>query len=212
MAEQRKPLSPAAKKGGAATGIIAMLLAGLYAVEGGYVNDPADRGGATNFGVTEKVARQAGYTGHMRDFQKHCIGKTTVCADAIYIRQYIDGPGFRPMVELDPAVGRELFDTGANMGPVWPSRWLQQGIGALGGPKVTVDGKIGAGTMLAYKSLRAKRGPVATCLAMLDWLDDRQAERYLLIVQRNPSQRRFLKGWLAHRIGNVPRGECKAAA
>lgn len=35
----------------------------IIRVEGGYVNDPADSGGETNFGVTVAVARAHGYTG-----------------------------------------------------------------------------------------------------------------------------------------------------
>lgn len=207
----RKPVAPALKKGGAITAAIALILSSIYVAEGGFVDDPADRGGPTNFGVTQKVARQAGYTGHMRDFQKHCVGGVTVCADAIYVRDYIDKPGFRAVIEIDAAVGEELVDTGVNMGPAKPSRWFQEGIAALGGPVVAVDGKVGPGTVVAFQRLRQKRGPTSACLAMLDYLDRRQEARYRAIVAANRTQERFLKGWLRHRIGNVDRAKCKVA-
>ena len=36
-------------------------------LEGGYSNHAADRGGATDYGITEAVARENGYTGSMKD-------------------------------------------------------------------------------------------------------------------------------------------------
>lgn len=35
--------------------------------EGGYVNNPADRGGATKYGIPEVVACANGFKGNMRD-------------------------------------------------------------------------------------------------------------------------------------------------
>ena len=37
----------------------------IIAIEGGYVNDPNDSGGETNFGITYKVALANGYHGDM---------------------------------------------------------------------------------------------------------------------------------------------------
>ncbi len=42
------------------------LVDALIEREGGYVNHPADRGGATCWGITETVARAHGYRGAMR--------------------------------------------------------------------------------------------------------------------------------------------------
>lgn len=39
---------------------------GILSLEGGYVNNPADRGGATNWGITEATARAFGYKGDTR--------------------------------------------------------------------------------------------------------------------------------------------------
>src|ERR1700739_3084807 len=40
----------------------------LMGSEGGFVDNPADPGGATRYGITERTARANGYTGDMRDF------------------------------------------------------------------------------------------------------------------------------------------------
>src|SRR3546814_1781938 len=55
--------------------------------EGRYVNHPADRGGATCWGITEAVARAEGYAGAMRDLPR-------ADAASIYRRLYWLRPGF----------------------------------------------------------------------------------------------------------------------
>ena len=49
---------------------VGQLIEGLIEREGGYANHPADKGGATCFGITEAVARAHGYTGGMRDLPR----------------------------------------------------------------------------------------------------------------------------------------------
>lgn len=187
---------------------VALILAGVYADEGGYVNHPNDRGGATNYGVTQDVARRAGYSGDMRYFPKHCTGPATICADGIYIEQYITKPGYMPIIEADPAVGEELVNTAVNMGPVRPSKWLQQAMNELGGAGLTVDGRIGPKTVAAYKTLQKNMGPVAACIVTLNRLDAKQKLEYDRIVRVNPSQKVFYKGWITRRINNVDRKNC----
>jgi hypothetical protein len=202
--------------GGVATAI-AMILGSVYAVEGGYVNDSRDPGGATRYGVTEKVARAAGYHGDMRAFPMHCDGPATACADNIYVSQYIVAPGYLPMVEIEPAVAAELVDTAVNMGPARPTKWFRLTVGRA--PcvlKVIPPAKtatcfvppLGPDDIAAYRLLQVKLGKTAACVATLDALDGRQETEYQRLVARNGAMRRFLRGWLRARIGNVDRGRC----
>lgn len=76
--------------------------------EGGYVNNPADRGGATKYGITEAVARANGFKGNMRDLPLDV-------AKAIYRKQYWIEPRFDQVNTLSSAVAEELLDTGVNL-------------------------------------------------------------------------------------------------
>ena len=46
------------------------LIDALIDREGGYVDHPADKGGATCFGITQAVARAHGYAGPMRQLPR----------------------------------------------------------------------------------------------------------------------------------------------
>src|SRR5213082_2260142 len=78
--------------------------------EGGFVNNPADKGGPTCFGITEAVARANGYPGPMRLLPREE-------AAAIYKRLYWLRPRFDEVAKRSVRLAAELFDTGANMGP-----------------------------------------------------------------------------------------------
>jgi lysozyme family protein len=175
-------------------------------VEGGYVNDPNDSGGATNHGITEQVAREHGYTGPMQSLPKGM-------AQDIYIATYIKAPKFDRVLALSPAVGTKLVDMGVNAGPGRATRWFQQSLNDLsrGGrdfDAVGVDGAIGPGTLGAYQALERKRGRVKACELTLKLLDGYQTAHYTRLAQGHANAS-FLVGWLDHRIGNVPGSRCE---
>lgn len=170
------------------------MIEATIAKEGGYVNHPADRGGPTNWGITQSVARANGYTGDMRNLSK-------AQAVAIYRSQYAIKPGFMAVAEIYPKVGEELFDTGVNMGPARPSIWLQEWLNALnqGGklwPELKEDGQIGPATLAALRAYKALRGAEGET-RLLAGLNGDQAVRYKQIARANPSQEAFVYGWLA---------------
>lgn len=107
--------------------------ANLLGNEGGYSNNPADPGGETNHGVTEKVARKWGYTGRMIDLPVATAG---MIAKSEYWDPY-------SCDQLPLPIAFQVFDTAYNGG--FPAKWLQQALG------VTADGNIGAQTIAAAR-------------------------------------------------------------
>lgn len=189
------------KKTGIA-GIAALIIGAVVAVEGGYVNNPADPGGATNHGVTEQVARANGYTGHMRDL-------SVEAANSIYYNDYIVKPGYAPLIEISPAVAWKLTDIGVNAGPSRGSKWFQSSLNALNRdgkdyPQLTVDGKVGPASIRAYQSLERVRGKIKACELTIKLLDSYQAQHYVSLT----NLKTFTVGWVDHRIGNVPLTKC----
>ena len=63
---------------------IERMLDELVEREGGFVDHPADRGGATRYGITEAVARAHGYRGAMRQLPR---------AEALNIYRRLSGCG-----------------------------------------------------------------------------------------------------------------------
>lgn len=165
---------------------------GILEVEGGYVDDPADRGGATNFGITQAVARANGYDGVMRDMP-------VSFARSVYRRIYIEAPQFDRLHELSAAVGEEVVDTGVNMGTATAARFLQRALSVLTDDPVIVDGRVGDQTVRALSNYLARRG-VAGVPVLMAGLNALQGARYIGIAQENPTQKRFIYGWLRARV------------
>ena len=165
--------------------------------EGGYSNHPADKGGATRWGVTEKVARAHGYGGDMRTYPREE-------AVAVYRRIYWLRPGFDSVAELAPALAAELFDTGVNMGPAVAAGFLQRALNALNRgasdyPDMAVDGRIGPQTLQALKRFLDRRGAAGEKV-LLKAVEALQGERYLSLAEDRPANEAFLYGWLANRL------------
>jgi lysozyme family protein len=197
MQPERQPVTAGRAALGAA---VATILAAVVALEGGYVDHPNDPGGATNWGITERVARQNGFTGEMRDLTK---GQ----AKDIYERQYVARPGFLPLVEIDPAVAEEVVDTGVNMGPARPTRFFRQAVNEVCRTSLPVASTLDGVAVKAWADCRANLGPRA-CVRMLDSLDRQQRAEYDRLVRVNPKLKVFHRGWVNHRIGNVKRSRC----
>jgi lysozyme family protein len=174
------------------------LIDGVIGREGGYSNHPADRGGATRWGITEAVARAHGYRGEMRAFPRDE-------AVAIYRRIYWVRPGFDRLAPLAPDIAEELFDTGVNMGPAVAVSFLQRALNALNRgaadyPDIVPGSRIDDATVTALAAFLERRKPHGEGVLMKA-LEALQGERYLDLAERRPANEAFLYGWLANRLG-----------
>ncbi len=112
----------------------------LLGHEGGFVDHPSDPGGATCWGVTERVARENGYQGDMRDLP-------VAVAKEIYRAKYWDAVRAE---DLPAAVRYEMFDAAVNSGTGQATRWLQRALG------VADDGRLGPITIAAAHAADAQ--------------------------------------------------------
>ncbi|GGB18937.1 hypothetical protein GCM10011380_05620 [Sphingomonas metalli] len=178
------------------------LIDAVIAREGGYARNPADRGGATRWGVSEPVARAQGWQGPMRALPREE-------AKAIYRRIYWLRPRLDYVADRAPRIAAELFDTGVNMGPPVAITFLQRALNALNRNRadyvdVAVDGRIGPATLAALDAFLAVRAPGGEAV-LLKAIEALQGERYLALAERRPANEAFLYGWLANRIGGEAR-------
>lgn len=174
------------------------LIEELIGREGGYVNNPNDRGGPTNWGITEQTARAFGYHGDMRDLKRES-------AISIYLERYWRQTNLYKIGAIYPTLAAELFDTAVNMGPKTAGEFLQRSLNVLNRgvtdyPNISVDGAIGNMTLAALSTYRAKRGATGE-LVMLRAVDGLQIAKYIAIAEANPSQETFVFGWLLNRTG-----------
>lgn len=170
------------------------LIAEIIRKEGGYTNNPADRGGETNCGITVAVARKNGYKGPMCDMPQGV-------AEAIYRKQYFVAPGFDKVHLLSAPLAEELTDTAVNMGPSVPGPWLQRLLNALNDrePELVVDGVLGPATLASLRSVLNRRGAAGETV-LVRGLNCLQGVRYLEITEARPANKAFIYGWLLNRV------------
>lgn len=145
--------------------------------EGGLVDDPADPGGVTNFGISLRAYPQLGADG--------IRALTRDKAIAIYWTDY----WVRYRLGQIPGVlvPVKVMDLMVNAGPEPAAHMLQRALRASGEP-VDEDGHIGPATIAAVRA--------ASPVALLAALRSEAAGYYRAIVAAKPERSRFINGWL----------------
>jgi lysozyme family protein len=147
------------------------ILEHLFGLEGGYVDDPDDRGGETKFGISKKA------------YPKLDIKNLTLRqASAIYLQDYWDACRCD---DMDDMMAVLVFDAAVNHGARRAAMFLQRLVNSK------MDGVIGNKTLAA---LRKKLIVYSDHDLMVEFLGYR-AEFYHGIVQGDSRQAKFLRGW-----------------
>ncbi len=152
--------------------------------EGGFVNDPSDRGGPTNHGITQATLSQ--YLRRPATIED-VRALTVEQAREIYMRNYYLLPRFDTLPE---EIRAQVVDTGVNHGPGTAIKMLQHVINDAGIAVLDVDGRLGPVSRDAAAKAQREMGPYLTNALVVERL-----AFYERLIQRDPSQRRFRRGW-----------------
>lgn len=185
----------------------------LLGTEGGYANDPVDRGGATNFGISLRFLRAEGRTdldmdGDIdgADVRALTKGQAVLLYYRCFWQRY-------DCAEWPAPIGEMLFDQAVNGGATAARKLLQSAINACLAKQVAasalsrplalkVDGQVGPLTRAAFDWCVkwASLGMPALTVAYRE----AAADRYRNIAAADRSQGKYLVGWL-HRAAALGR-------
>lgn len=151
----------------------------LLEEEGGWSNHPADKGGATMYGITQAV-----YDGWRKDKGrlKQSVKKIAKSeARELYEELYWKAASCH---KLPWPISYLVFDAAVNSGVSRGVRWMQAGLG------LSQDGKVGPLTVeKANQVLRDADGQA------LFQIVDQRVQFLAALIRRSPSQVAFLLGW-----------------
>ncbi len=145
--------------------------------EGGFVNNPKDPGGATNFGITiETLSQWRGVTCTVDDVKNLTVAE----ASEIYLSYY-----WNPLMLFqinNQSVATAIFDIGVNDGIENVTRFIQHVA------NVAVDGVIGPDTITAVNNMDPK--------VFMGCFVSRVISHYNWLVTEKPEEQEFLADWL----------------
>ena len=172
----------------------------ILAHEGGLVDNPNDHGGITNFGLTipflNANADPQKYVGHVIPWTREDILHmtrdlaATIYKDTIWDRHSYGNIG-------DVLVATKVFDMAVNFGEMRGEKFIQRGVNACGfQPPLMCDGNLGPKSYAAINTFSSdddrQKLLHATCQIQTDF--------YNAIVEHDPSQKVFLRGWLERAV------------
>lgn len=147
--------------------------------EGGFVDNPDDRGGPTKFGITLAALREYHKADRLEAADIAALTKAE--AETILRSNYVDRPGFNQIA--NDQVRAFLVDWGVNSGPATAIKHLQILL-----PGCRADGVLGPDT--------AKIANTCDQIKLLNHLITLRLDFVHHLVKNDPNQAQFLGGWV----------------
>ncbi|KRW93418.1 holin-associated N-acetylmuramidase [Paracoccus sp. PXZ] len=178
---------------------VEQIAAEIVAREGGYVNDPDDPGGATNYGVTLATLQRLGIdrTGDGRIDVADVRALTRADAERIFVEHYFRRPR---LAELPASVQASVFDMYVNAGTN-AVKILQRLVTRMGFA-ATDDGVVGPRTILA-----ARQADAAAPGYFADAYGIARRNYYYALGDARPASRKYARTQAGGKGGWILRAE-----
>ncbi|WP_207429032.1 glycoside hydrolase family 108 protein [Pedobacter sp. SYSU D00535] len=165
--------------------------------EGGYSNNPNDRGGETYAGIASNFwPKWPGWPIVRQIVAQKPANLNTALRTNAQLQTFVEDfykKNFWDDLSLDALnhqqSANQLFDTSVNMGSGIGAKFLQQAVNALKPNTLVVDGQVGAKTIAAANA--------CTDEALYNEICALRKARYMAIIAANPALAVFEKGWLS---------------
>jgi lysozyme family protein len=152
--------------------------------EGGFINDPLDRGGPTKWGITlATLAKWRQRPSGLDDIKN----LTPAEMQDIYKAWYWAPLGCELIV--DSTISTAMFDIGVVRGIFASAKCAQNVCRKLGANALVVDGHIGPSSIIALNAMPKKE--------FIYSFTTYAETGFRATAEQRPSQRKFLNGWLA---------------
>ena len=155
--------------------------------EGGYVNNPLDLGGTTNFGISLRFLQSIDATANIETIKNLTLEE----AEELYFNHFWLSSNCDKI--KSQSIAEKVFDTAVNTGSKVANRFLQSTLNIIifNGKPIQEDGIVGAETINAINLLEGEDvdGNILKVYRLL------QKEHYAKIVIKRPEQLTFLQGW-----------------
>ena len=171
-------------------------------IEGGYTNNPADKGGETYGGISRKFFPNWSGWKIIDETKGKQVWEQLIennqqlksLQRSFYKQEFWDKLyGDKIASEI---IAHELFDTAVNMGSKASVEFLQRSLNIMNRngklySDIVSDGVMGDGTIQTLKKYLA----VDVDLDLLVWMNVLQGMRYIQIMEKDRTQETFARGW-----------------